>query len=133
MLSNLLSPLKSRDLKTCTEKDYRVLIVDDDAGIRETLRDILNELNYQVDIAADGPSSLKKIMNGDYDTILLDFMMPGMNGMEILAQIAQIKDPSSVIMMTGHKEQRIQFNSEILGARGILFKPFGIEDLLAML
>lgn len=111
-----------------------ILIVDDDAGMCETLADILEIKGYSVDTAQDGRMALQMLRQRDYDLILIDIMMPGMNGVETLQQIKTINPKVLTLIMTGHSQLE-GFVSEALwsGVDGVLYKPFEIDDVLAVI
>jgi two-component system response regulator HydG len=110
-----------------------ILIVDDDGGMCETLSDIIEESGYCTAIALDGHQALEMVKEMDFDVILMDIRMPGMNGVETFKQIKSIHPGTAVVMMTAYAvEDRIK---EALreGAYGVLYKPLDIERMLGLL
>lgn len=79
----------------------RILIIDDEASIRRTLREILEYEKYKVDDAGTGMDALARMAEQEYDVILCDIKMPEMDGIELLTAIKQLND-SPVIMISGH-------------------------------
>lgn len=108
-----------------------ILIIDDEPDLLEKLQTLLASEHYTVTTAADGPAGLEKFWNGSYDLVLLDIMLPGMNGLEILAEIraAGIKTP--VLMLTAKGDIDDKVTGLNLGADDYLAKPFSVAELLA--
>ncbi|MCK4802044.1 response regulator, partial [bacterium] len=79
-----------------------ILVVDDRVEDRETLRDILVDRNYRAFVAKDGYEAIDIVRRSDFDVILLDIRMPGMDGMEVLEVVKEIKPDIGVVMMTGY-------------------------------
>jgi len=80
----------------------RILVVDDEVGIREGCRRVLVPQGFEVDVAENGPVGLRKLRESRYDVLLLDIMMPGMSGMEVLRQARQIDPDLICIIITGY-------------------------------
>src|SRR4051794_16658813 len=76
----------------------RILIVDDEADIRESLGTLLELESYQVDMAVNGTDGLRRMESGAYDLVLLDLMMPDISGLEVLDEVRQ-RDPETPIFM----------------------------------
>lgn len=108
----------------------RVLIIDDDPLVRDSLCGVLREAGYQVDVAADGEAGLRALEAHAPDVILVDLMMPGMNGRQFLrslrAQDGYARIP--VILMTG--VHGLTVPPAALGASDVVEKPFKVEELL---
>ncbi len=110
----------------------RVLIIEDDPQLLRTLAATLREENYAVDTAADGEDGLFKAQNGAYDAILLDVMLPYLNGWEVLTRLRPVcKTP--VLMLTARDTVPDRVKGLDKGADDYLTKPFDIEELLARL
>ena len=110
----------------------RVLIVDDEDRFAESLSDILSEKGYEATVVNSGTDALGKIEEITFDVILMDVVMPVMNGVETFRQIKKVKPKTVVIMMT-----RFSFSVEDLvkvvlelGAFGCVSKPLDIDNLL---
>lgn len=112
-----------------TEKK-RILIVDDDPEIRELLEFDISSSGYFTDTASDGMEGLNKALNNKYDLILLDVMMPKMNGFDVCKNIRQAKINVPILMLTAKgtiMDKTSGFNS---GADDYLVKPFDIQEVL---
>ncbi|MCV6588918.1 MAG: response regulator transcription factor [Marinobacterium sp.] len=106
-----------------------VLIVEDDASLNELLVRQLQQRNYQVTTCLDGQQALERLSKGSFDLILLDWMLPEVDGIEVLQQLRQQQD-TPVIMLTalGGEAERIQGLQ--CGADDYLTKPFNITELM---
>ncbi|TWU02457.1 response regulator [Stieleria varia] len=111
----------------------RVLVVDDDRDICANIKDILDDLGYLTDTAHDGPSALNLIQQGAYDVALLDFKMPGMNGVELYREIKKLRPDVPAIMITAHAESAGLQQAIDAGTRHILRKPVDFACLLPMI
>ncbi len=108
----------------------RILIVDDDDEIRDLLEFDISHSGYFVDTARDGKEGLQKALNNSYDLILLDVMMPKMNGFDVCKNIRQAKLAIPVLMLTAKgtiNDKTIGFDC---GADDYLVKPFDIQEVL---
>ena len=107
----------------------RILIVDDeDIVVRSCLR-ILADTDYAVDVARGGAEALKKIDETAYDVLLVDIMMPQINGLEVLQHVKQKRPGSEVIIFTGLSQSETALRAQELGAFAYLPKPFEPEDI----
>lgn len=107
----------------------RILIIDDERAIRNTLKDILETEKYKVDLAEDGMTGLEKIEENEYDVILCDIKMPKMDGIEVLEKARQISD-APVIMISGHGTIDTAVDSIKKGAYDYISKPPDLNRLL---
>ena len=107
----------------------KILIVDDDKGIRNTLRDILELEKYKVDDAPDGLDAIVKLKQNDYDVIIMDIKMPKMDGMEALERIQILKPDVPVIMISGHGNIDTAVDSVKKGAFDFIQKPPDLNRL----
>ena len=107
----------------------RILIIDDQDPIRRVLRDILENENYQVDDAANGPTALQMIKEQEYDAILCDIKMPDMDGIEVLEQVKASND-TPVIMISGHGTIDNAVEAIKKGAFDFIQKPPDLNRLL---
>ena len=112
------------------ESQKRVLIVDDDDEIRELLEFDIASSGYFVDTAKDGMEGLNKALNNTYDIILLDVMMPKMNGFEVCRNIRQAKLAIPVLLLTAKGTIEDKTTGFDCGADDYLVKPFDIQEVL---
>ncbi len=110
----------------------RILIIDDEKSIRNTLREILEYEKYQVDEASDGVEGIKRVNEDKYDVILCDIKMPRMDGMEVLSQVMKITD-TPVIMISGHGTIETAVEAIKTGAYDYIAKPLDLNRLLVTL
>lgn len=107
----------------------KILIVDDEKNIRLTLKSCLDEEGFEIDIAINGEEALKKILSNNYDLVLLDLKMPGMDGMEVLKEIRKKGNEINVIIMTAYGTVEKAVEAMKLGAIDFLSKPFTPEEI----
>lgn len=112
------------------EVQKRVLIVDDDDEIRELLEFDIASSGYFVDSAKDGLEGLNKALNNTYDIILLDVMMPKMNGFDVCKNIRQAKLNMPILMLTAKGTIEDKTSGFDCGADDYLVKPFDIQEVL---
>ena len=108
----------------------RILIVDDDYEIRELLEFDIAQSGYYVDTAKDGLEGLNKALNNTYDLILLDVMMPKMNGFDVCKNIRQAKLAVPILMLTAKGTIDDKTQGFEGGADDYLVKPFDIQEVL---
>ena len=107
-----------------------ILIIEDEKNISNLLKLELTHANYECDQALDGESGLNKALNQDYELILLDLMLPRINGIEVCRQL-RLKKQTPIIMLTARDEVMDKVNGLQVGADDYLAKPFAMEELLA--
>lgn len=110
-----------------------VLVVDDDPAILELLTEILGPEGFEVETALSGVAAVLLARSGRFDAILMDIMMPRLNGVEALRTIKSVAPQTPVIMMTAHKGHELEKQAGELGAAAVLWKPFDLDELLALL
>ena len=108
----------------------RILIIEDDISIAELERDYLEVSDFEADIAADGPEGLQKVDEQPYDLILLDVMLPGMDGFDVLKTLRE-KTNVPIMMVTARKEDVDKILGLGLGADDYITKPFSPSELVA--
>jgi DNA-binding response OmpR family regulator len=108
-----------------------ILIVEDNPDLSERLRSLLEAENYTVDISMDGEDALEKIWGESHDLILLDIMLPKLNGLEVLRTIRQEGLSTPVLMLTAKGDVVDKVQGLNLGADDYLAKPFSLSELLA--
>ncbi|WP_062108427.1 response regulator [Bacillus niameyensis] len=107
----------------------KLLIVDDQFGIRTLLNEIFQKEGFQIFQAANGPQALSIVKEHDPDLVLLDMRIPGMDGPEILKRMKQINEHIRVIIMTAYGEHEMIEASKELGILGQFTKPFDIQEV----
>lgn len=108
----------------------RLLVVDDDDEIRELLEFDLSQSGYLVDTASDGYEGLNKALNSHYDLILLDIMMPKMNGFDVCKNIRKSKPELPVLLLTAKGTMADKTEGFDMGADDYIVKPFDIQEVL---
>jgi DNA-binding response OmpR family regulator len=111
-------------------REGRVLVVDDEPMVRETLGQVLSDEGYVVDLAVDGESALERVHAARPDAILLDLMMPGMNGRQFLQALRDIPAFESVPVLIMTAVHGLNVNLQTLGASEVVEKPFNVDELL---
>jgi two-component system OmpR family response regulator len=110
----------------------RILIVEDEPDLLRSLAQALQEEGYAVDTAAEGPSGLFNAQTYDYDAVVLDVMLPKMDGWEILRRLRQTKK-TPVLMLTARDQSRDRVRGLDTGADDYVVKPFDLPELFARL
>ncbi len=108
----------------------RILVVEDEAAIRNGLTDLLIYHGYEVEGAADGPEGLRKAQSGRFDLVLLDIMLPGMDGFAICNEIRRVDRRQPVIMLTARTSDDDILQGLTLGADDYVAKPFSVAQLV---
>jgi DNA-binding NtrC family response regulator len=108
----------------------KILVIDDERSIRNTLKDILEYEKYSVDLAEDGMKGIEKVKGNSFDVILCDIKMPGMDGIEVLEQLVQLSPDTPVVMISGHGNIDTAVESIKKGAFDYIEKPLDLNRLL---
>lgn len=111
-------------------KKTRILIVEDEVAIREGLIDVFIYHGYDVDFSGDGAQGLEKALTGQYDLIVLDVMLPNLNGFEICNQIREQDREQAIIMLTAKSNDEDIIEGLSLGADDYIAKPFSVAQLV---
>jgi two-component system response regulator (stage 0 sporulation protein F) len=111
----------------------RILVVDDEAPVREVLTEYFSSHGYTVDTASNGNDALATIRRDRPDLVLLDVRMPGIDGVEVLRRIRKLDDTLTVIMVTANEDVALARETLRLGALDYVAKPFDDEELLLLL
>jgi DNA-binding NtrC family response regulator len=111
------------------KKDIRVLVVDDEREVADMLVTMLTRLGYSADWAYSGQEALDKIRQEEFQVIITDVMMPGINGMEVLETVKKQKNKTVVVLITGYATIESGVEAIEKGAYDYLPKPFRSEDL----
>jgi len=112
-----------------TEEQKRILVVDDEQTVRDFLQKSLEYAGYDVITASDGREALDKVSHFDVSLVLLDIVMPGLDGFEVLEQMRQYKN-IPVIMLSGIGDETTKIDTLTLGADDYITKPFSVDELL---
>ena len=110
---------------------YRILVIEDNHDIARLVEMHLQDLSYEVELAADGDTGLALAMRGQYDLIILDIMLPGIDGLEICRRLRGASNHTPVLMLTAKTTELDRVLGLELGADDYLTKPFSIMELLA--
>lgn len=108
----------------------KILVIDDETGIREGTKRALTAQGYEVDAAENGEQGLELIKKNSYDLILLDVMMPGISGIELIEKIHQVDPETVCVIITGYATVEMAVRAIKEGAYDFLTKPFTVDDLL---
>jgi excisionase family DNA binding protein len=109
----------------------RVLVVDDEASIRDLLAKTLALAEYDVDTAPDGRSALERLRLYPYDLLIADLKMPGLDGLSVIREAKRLKADLPVIIITGYSTESAAIEAVNLGVAGYLTKPFRVPQVLA--
>ena len=109
----------------------QILIIEDEKRLADALGQIMQEARYQADIVYDGRDGLAYASAGDYDVIVLDVMLPGMDGFEVVHHLRESKISTPVIMLTALDDVKNKITGLDSGADDYMTKPFVPEELLA--
>jgi DNA-binding response OmpR family regulator len=109
----------------------KILVVDDESPLRGQLRQLFEAQRYSVETAADGAEALDRIFDSSFDLIVLDIMMPGLDGYEVLGQTRKAGIKTPVLMLTARGDVEDKVKGLDLGADDYLEKPFSMDELLA--
>ena len=109
----------------------RVLVVDDEAAIRDLLSKTLALAEYDVDLAPDGRTALERLRIIPYDLLITDLKMPGVDGLSVIREARRLKADIPVIIITGFSTEASAIEAVNLGVSGYLTKPFRVPRVLA--
>ncbi len=109
---------------------FKILVVEDEEAIRTGLIDVLIYHGYEVDFATDGVQGLAKAQSQQFDLVLLDVMMPGLNGYEVCAAIRESDRDLAIIMLTAKTSDEDIIQGLSLGADDYVSKPFSVAQLI---
>jgi two-component system, OmpR family, alkaline phosphatase synthesis response regulator PhoP len=109
----------------------RILTIEDDAAIRRGIVDALAFAGYEAIQAADGNEGCRAAVGRDYDLLLLDMVLPGLSGLEILREVRSVRPTLPVIILSARGEERDRVTGLRLGADDYVVKPFSVDELLA--
>ncbi len=109
----------------------RILVIEDEPGIADFLKEGLEEEYYAVDVAYDGKTGLEMALTNEYDLLLIDWMVPGVSGIEICRQVRKIQPDVPIIFLTARDTVEDTVFGLDSGANDYIKKPFQFEELLA--
>jgi excisionase family DNA binding protein len=109
----------------------RILVVDDEAAIRDLLSKTLALAEYDVDLAPDGRTALERLRLIPYDLLITDLKMPGIDGLSVVREARRLKADIPVIIITGFSTEASAIEAVNLGVSGYLTKPFRVPRVLA--
>ena len=109
----------------------RVLVVDDEASIRELLSKTLALAEYDVDTAPDGGAAIERLRLGHYDLLIADLKMPGLDGLSLIREAKRFTADLPIIIITGYSTESSAIEAVNLGVAGYLTKPFRVPQVLA--
>ncbi len=109
----------------------RVLLVEDEPGIRQTMHRVFEREGYRVDEAEDGPSGLSQAVTGEHDVVVLDVLLPGLDGIQVCKAIRAAGVKTPVLMLTALSDIDDRVTGLDSGADDYLGKPFAFKELLA--
>ncbi len=112
------------------QSQYRILLVEDEMAIRIGLMDVLVYHGFEVDFAEDGALGLQKALTGQFDLVILDVMLPSMNGFDICQAIRQQDKQQPIIMLTAKTSDEDIIQGLSLGADDYIAKPFSVAQLV---
>lgn len=110
---------------------HKILVIEDDLDLAPLVQLHLRDLGYEVDVAADGARGLEQALTGGYDLVVLDVMLPGMDGLEVCRQLRSQPVYPWILMLTSRSSELDRVLGLELGADDYLTKPFSIRELLA--
>ena len=112
------------------ERRPRVLVVDDEASIRDLLSKTLALADYDVDVAPDGQSALDRMRVSPYNLLITDLKMPGMDGMSMISEARRLNSELPIIIITGFSTEASAIDAVNTGVSGYLTKPFKVPKVL---
>ncbi len=108
---------------------YRILVVDDDEGMRENLSELFTSLGYDALTATNTPEALARIRASEFDLILTDYKMPGPTGAELIESARKIRPGMRAVLMTAFGDTFTEAESVRRGASGYIMKPFEADEV----
>lgn len=111
----------------------KILVIDDDQSILSIFEYILNEAGYETVTAVDGYNAIEKVKNNKFDLVFTDVKMPGLSGIDTYKEIRKLDPKLLVVMMTGYSVDELLKEAFELGAYGVIYKPFDMEEVLSII
>ena len=119
------------DASTDRAERSRILVVDDEQGVRDLMAKSLTLADYDVDAVGDGPSAIDRIRASHYDLLITDLKMPGMDGLSVIREAHRLAPYLPVIVITGYSTEASAIEAINLGVSGYITKPFRLPRILA--
>lgn len=116
-----------------SDKKKTILVIDDDQSILSIFEYILNEAGYETVTAVDGYNAIEKVKNTKFDLVFTDVKMPGLSGIDTYKEIRKLDPKLLVVMMTGYSVDELLKEAFELGAYGVIYKPFDMEEVLSII
>lgn len=110
-----------------------ILVVDDEHEFLELMMNRLQKRGFTVDVAPSGEQALERVEKERFDAMVLDVKMPGMDGIEVLRRVKQLRPQMPVLLLTGHASVEVAMTGVETGAVDYLLKPVPINDLIMRL
>lgn len=107
----------------------KILLVDDEEIVLETMSDDLREVGFNVVQASNGSEGLHQFVRGEFDLVISDLMMGETDGFEVLREIKKISPETPVVIITGYPSKKVSQEVMALGASDVIVKPFSLEDI----
>ncbi len=124
-------PTGAINLQLEARRNFRILVVDDNLAVRDSLKEWLEVEGFSVEVAASGPEAIDMLPEKDFNLMLLDIKMPEMDGVEVLKITKEMKEDLPVLMMTAYATVETAIEAMKVGAIDYLMKPFDIDALIA--
>jgi len=110
-----------------------ILVIDDETMILDAIKIIFEDMGYQVKVFSESQAGMEEALRNDYDLILVDVRMPGMNGAEVTEGIRKNKAGAKILIITAYPNDPLAVRALHAGAFGLLKKPFEIAKILDFL
>jgi excisionase family DNA binding protein len=125
-------PATARPAEAARPGPRRILVVDDEASIRDLLTRTLALAEYEVEAAADGQSAVERLRSSAFDLLMTDLRMPGMDGLTLIREARRLRPSMAVVIITGFSSESSAIEAVNLGVTGYLTKPFRVSKVLSV-
>ena len=110
-----------------------ILIVDDEQSIRRTLRDMFEAQKFEVSTTDRGERAVSKCLARDYDMVLMDVRMPGIDGLEAVQQLRRRNCQVPIIMMSGYRVEQLMIQARAAGVIAFMQKPLDVAEVISLM